>query len=261
MAEKSINMRNRVILSVVIGGSILFSFLFGFLTHLSEKAHNPGVTFNSVKENYYFSLLILAIVLIIAFFLGFITWLLLRRNKRPEKIFYFIVFNLIGLVLLIIIDIVEFYKTWHYDKYQANIDHNELLARRNGGYLDTCITMVEGEIKKKGLSMNDFRILSYEYDDALATTPRDTTGRFYLFSVLYSTNRVEKKVRAASYLINFEGRIKEIYDVDTKNKMAEKQIKSLRQDIDKLKNVLEKHPDSANEDIKNIKQKLETNNF
>jgi hypothetical protein len=245
---------HKAILSIVVGGSVLLSFLLGFLIIRSEKAHNLGVEFAAVKETYYFSLLILAVILTTAFFLGFIAWVVFKR-KKPEKLFYFIVFNTLGMLLLLAADTSLCYKIWHYNKYQLNIDYNESMASRTGVYLDTCMLLVQNEIRKKGLSLNDFRILSYDYERALATIPKDTSNRFYLFDIIYSTNnRAEKTVRAAGYLVNFHEKIKTIYDVEVNNKKAEKQIKSLREDLKNLRNQLEKLPDSSDKFSTNLKR-------
>jgi hypothetical protein len=237
--------RNKVILSIVVGGSVLLSLLLGFLTDLFEKAHNPGVEFASVKENYFVSSLILVVILITAFILGFIAWVIFR-HKKPEKLFYFIIFNVLGGLFLSMIDLSQGYKIWHYNKYQLNVDYNESFTTRTGVYLDTCMLMVQNEIRKKGLSLNDFRILGYDYDRALATIPKDTSNRFYLLDVWYSINSsAEKRVRAASYLVNFHEKIREVYDIDAYDKKAEKQIRSLKEDLKNLRIMLEKFPDSS----------------
>jgi hypothetical protein len=249
--------RNRKILSIIIGGSVLLSVLLGFLSDRFQKALNPGVEYASVKENYIYSLLILAIIFIVSFLLGFIAWIVFR-HKKPEKLFYFIVFNILGILLLFVADVALCYKFWHYNKYQANIDYNESIANRTGVYLDTCMQMVENEIKKKGLSMNDFRILSYDYERALATIPKDTSNRFYSINIFYSINSsAEERVRAASYLVNFKEKIKEIYDVDISDKKAEKQRESLRKNLGNLRDLLEKRPDSSDKSFDELKKKLE----
>jgi|GEM_PF-2135462 len=252
--EKTKQGSRKIILFFIVGCSALFSFLFGFLSHLFEKAHSPGVVFKSVTENYFFSSLILATILVGAFSLGFLAWICFKRKR--SKIFYFTIFNVAGLILFVGIDAIQYYRIWHYDKYQANIDYNEFLAQKNGGYLDTCMVMVQSQIIRRGLSMNDFRVLSYEYENAFATLPRDTTNRYYLFSILYSTNDTKIRVRAASYLINFNGRIKEIYDVDAKDQKAAGQIKSLKENIKDLKDILEKNPNSFDKNIEEIKSKI-----
>jgi hypothetical protein len=62
-------------------------------------------------------------------------------------------------------------------------------------------------------------------------------------------------VRAASYFINFNQKIKRVYDVDTKYEKAKKQIEGLKQNFKDLKNVLEKFPDSTGP-FEKLKEKL-----
>lgn len=246
MSEKKLSVTNKMLLSIVVGSSALLSFLFVYLDHLLEEAHNPGVLFNSAKENYLYSVLIFISLTVVTFSLGLIVWLFFR--KRRKKILFFLASNVLGLVFLTSINVIELYRIWHYKKYQANIDYNESLTRRTGTYLDSCIMMVQNEILKKGFSLNDFRILNYEYEVALATVPRDTTNRYYSFNIFYFIDDT-KKMRAAAYLVNFKGKIKEVYDVDQKNANAKKQIESLRKNIEDLKIILEKHPDPFDKTI------------
>lgn len=224
------------ILIAIILGTLLLSILLVFLRHRFEDAQSSGVEFVFSKEDYVFALVSSTLLLIIsAFILGFISWLFFKK-RQPDKVFHFVIFNLIGLTLLLFANSNEIYKTWHYNKYQANIDYNESLTKRNGGFLDTCMIMVQNDIKRHGVLPNDYRILSYSYDQALTTIPRDTTNKYYLFDIIYSKNDSNAKtVWAASYLINFNHKFKRIYDVDTKDEKAKKQIEALKENLKDLK--------------------------
>jgi hypothetical protein len=67
-------------------------------------------------------------------------------------------------------------------------------------------------------------------------------------------------MRAASYAINFHEKISELYDVDANDKRVEKQIKSLRKDIENLRSLLGKNPDSTDKYLDEMKNKLKLNN-
>jgi hypothetical protein len=250
-------MRKRLlILTTIILGSVLLSFSLVLLRHRFEAAQSPGVEFIFSKDDYLLAFFFLTFLLIAAFILGFISWLLFKR-KQPHIIFHFIIFNLVGLTLLLFANSNEIYKTWHYNKYQANIDYNKSLTRRTGGYLDTCMIMVQNDIKRRGILQNDYRILSYSYDEALATIPKDTTNKYYSFDIIYSQNNSNPTtVRAASYFINFNHNFKRIYDVDAHDKKAKKQIEALKQNFINLKDVLEKFPDSTDKHFDKLREQL-----
>lgn len=211
----------------------------------------PAPTFGD-----YFTVLLLSIVTVITpFIVGFITWMIFK-HIHSSKPFYFIVFNLLVFLLLLFGNLKVIYDNWHYKKYQANIDYNESLTKQ-GGYLDTCMMLAQNDIKKSVSSANDFRILSYNYDEALNTVPRDSTNKYYLFEIIYSRNKNgAKTVRAARYLINFNQILLKLYDIDTKDPRAKKQIQSLKKAFQKLQNFAEKFPDSADNNFKTLKEKL-----
>lgn len=246
-----------LILTAIIFGSGLLSFLLVFLRHRFEAAQSPGVEFIFSKDDYLLAFFFLIFLLTIAaFILGFISWLLFKR-KQSDILFHFIIFNLAGLTLLLFANSNEIYKTWHYNKYQANIDYNKSLTRRTGGYLDTCMIMVQNDIKGRGILQNDYRILSYSYDEALATIPKDTTNKYYSFDVIYSQNNSNlTTVRAASYFINFNHNFKRVYDVDAHDKKAKKQIEALKQNFKNLKYVLETFPDSTDKHFDKLREQL-----
>ena len=251
-------MRKRLlILIAIILGTLLLSFSLVFLRHRFEEAQSSGVQFIFSKQDYLFGLIFSTFLLTIpAFILGFISWFLFKK-KQSDKVFHFIVFNFIGLTLLLLANSNEIYKIWHYNKYQANINYNESLTKRNGGFLDTCMIMVQNDIKRHGVLPNDYRILSYSYDKELTTIPRDTTNKYYSFDIVYSKNNSDgKTVRAASYFINFNQKLKRVYDVDTKNEKAKKQIESLKGNLEDLKNVLEKFPDSTDHELDKLREQL-----
>jgi len=253
-------MRKRtIILIAIIFGTLLLSFWLVFLRHRFEEAQSPGVEFIFSKHDYVFGLITSTFYLIVpAFILGIISWLLFK-GRQPDKVIHFVIFNLIGLMLLLFANSNEIYKIWHYNKYQANIDHNESLLKRNGGFLDTCMLIVQNDIKRHGVLANDYRILSYSYDEALATIPRDTTNKYYSFSIVYSkVNADIKTVRTAGYFINFNHKFKRVYDVDAKNEKAKKQIEALKQDFNDLKNVLEKFPDSSDNRFDKLREQLKS---
>jgi hypothetical protein len=233
-------------LLTVIFGNLLLCYLFAYLRHQ---------LYGSDIETY-LSIFLLAVVIIIlpAFLLGLIAWSIYKR-LQPNIALYFVMFNLIGFLFLGFLNLNQAYKTWHYNKYQANIDYNESLSKQ-GGYLDTCMTLVQHDISRKAVSLNDFRILSFSYELALSTVPRDTTNKYYSFEVFYSLiKNNETTVRAASYLINFNKKIIRIYDIDTKNEKAKRQMESLRKNFKNLKGVLEKASDSSGE-FDELKEKL-----
>jgi len=252
-------MRKRLlILIAIILGTVLLSFSLVFLRHRFEEAQSSGVEFIFSKEDYIFGLIFSTLFLTIpAFILGFISWVLFKK-KQSDKVFHFVIFNLIGLTLLLLVTSNEIYKIWHYNKYQANIDYNESLTKRNGGFLDTCMIIVQNDIKRQGVLPNDYRILSYSYDQALTTVPRDTTNKYYSFDIIYSKNISSiKTVRAASYFINFNHQFKRVYDVDTKDEKAKKQIERLKKNFKDLKNVLDKFPDSTDQEFDKLREQLE----
>ncbi len=229
-------MRKRLlILTAIILVTFLLSFSLVFLRHKFEEAQNSRIDFIFSKEDYLFGLLVSTLFLTIpAFIFGFLSWLVFKK-KQSDKVFHFVIFNLIGLTILLLANTNEIYKIWHYNKYQANIDYNESL-KSTGGYLDTCITIVQDDIKNEGVLPNDYRILSYGYEQALTTIPRDTTNKYFWFDIIYLKNYSGiKTVRAASYLINFNHQFKRVYDVDAKDEKAKKQIERLKENFKALK--------------------------
>jgi hypothetical protein len=247
-----------LILIAIMFGTLILSISLVFLRHRFEEAQSSDVEFVFSKEDYLFGLISSTLFLTIpAFILGFISWLLFKK-KQSDKVFHFVAFNLFSLILLLLANSHEIYKIWHYNKYQANIDHNESLTKRNGGFLDTCMLMVQNDIKRNGVLPNDYRILSYSYDPELTTIPRDTTNKYYSFDIIYSKNKSDTKtVRAASYFINFSHKFKRIYDVDTKDEKAKKQIERLKENFKNLKNVVEKFPDSTDHGLDKLSKQLE----
>jgi hypothetical protein len=249
--------RRLLILIAIILGTLLLSFSLVFLRHRFEEAQSAGVAFIFSKEDYIFRLIFSILLLTIpAFILGFISWLLFEK-KQSDKLFHFVIFNLMGLTLLLLANTNEIYKIWHYNKYQANIDYNESLTKRNGGFLDTCMIMAQNDIKRHGVLPNDYRILSYSYDQELTTIPRDTTNKYYSFDIIYSKNSSNTKtVRTASYFINFNHKLKRVYDVDTKDEKAKKQIERVKGNFKDLKNVLENLPDSTDNQFDKLREQL-----
>src|SRR5687768_12817995 len=106
-------MRKRLlILIAIIFGTLLLSFSLVFLRHRLEEAQNSGVEFIFSKEDYVFGLLFSTFLLIIpAFILGIISWLLFKK-KHADKTFHFVIFNLISLTLLLIANSNEIHKIW-----------------------------------------------------------------------------------------------------------------------------------------------------
>ncbi len=150
------------------------------------------------------------------------------------------------------------YQKWHYDRYQSNIDYNQSL-RKQGGYLDTCMNIAQRAILRHVSDPNDFRILSYSYDLALSTIPRDTTQRFYDFTVVYSKRTgSELATRVAKYLINFKQDFQILYDVDIKDNRAKEVVTEHRKDLNKLKTLLQNVKDSGNKSAAELKDHLET---
>jgi vacuolar-type H+-ATPase subunit I/STV1 len=144
-------------------------------------------------------------------------------------------------------------------EFQENIEANTSITKDIGWYIDTCMSMVLEDIQSHGLAPGDFRILSFSSEDALNTIPRDTSGKFYFFEVIYAvTKDAERETRAASYLVNFDKKIIRVYDVNTKDKKAEKQIEGLKENLIRLKEALEKMPDSIGSELETIKQKLKS---
>lgn len=145
-----------------------------------------------------------------------------------------------GLIFLLIINVNETYKQWRHDRHRANIDYNKSLTKK-GGYFDTCMTMVQKDIESQGISANDYRILSYSYDQTLTTLPKDTSDKFYSFEVIYSKIESDiKSKRAASYLISLNGKIEKVYDVDMNNKKAKEQIDLHKKDFEKINKFLKR---------------------
>lgn len=145
----------------------------------------------------------------------------------------------------------------HKDSYQDNMDYNTTLTKDIGGYVDSCMTMVLKDMQSQGLSAGDFRILSYGYEDALNTIPKDTTGKFYSFDIIYTTSNSDKhNVMAAAYLINFSGKINRVYNVDVNDPKAKKQMEALKENFTALKRMLEEIPDSADQQIEKLKKSL-----
>lgn len=234
------------------------SFSLVFLTHRLQEEQSLGVKSIFSKEDIVVGLIYSTLFSTIpAFILGFISWLLFKKNQS-DKVFHFVIFNLIGLTVLLLANSNQIFKIWHYNKYQANIDYNEWLTKRNGGFLDTCMIMVQNDIKRHGVLPNDYRILSYSYDRELTTIPRDTTNKYYAFEIIYSKNNSDAKtVRAASYFINFNRQFKRVYDIDTKDEKAKKQIEKLKENFKDLKNVLDQFSDSTDHQLDKWRVQLE----
>ncbi|MFT3702632.1 MAG: hypothetical protein QM802_09690 [Agriterribacter sp.] len=246
-------MRKRpVILITIIVGIFLLSLLLIYLRNRFDG-------FGFVIRYDILAIVVLALLFITSSFIaGFFSWLFFQK-KQPYKLFHFIIFNLLSLIVLLVWNTNEIYKIWHYDKYQANIDYNESLTKHNGNFIDTCMIMVQNDIKKQGVQPNDYRILVYSYDQALATNPRDTTNKYYSFDVTYS-RKIDGKntVRLASYFVNFHQVFKRVYDVDSKDKKAKEQIEALKQDFMAIKKALEKFPDSTDDYFDKLKKHLKT---
>ena len=252
-------MRKRgIILIAIILAIFLLTILLVFLEHKYEEAQSSGMTFVYSIEEYLFGLILTTIILIVpAFILGIITWLIFK-NKKPEKIKYFLFFNLVSLTILVFANSREFFRIWHYKKYQANIDYNKSLTKQNGGYLDTCLILVQEDLESHGLSPNNYRILTYTYDQGLTRIPKDTIDKFYSFATIYFKTENELKiVRVAKYFINFNGIIKKLYDVDINDVKAKEQIEELKKNLGNLKTILDELPDSEI-DFDQLKQKLKS---
>jgi hypothetical protein len=217
--------KSHLLLIAAIFGTILLTLLLVLLRNNYFHVISLGITFSFVKEKYFNGFIFTVILITIpAFILGLISWLFFKK-KYPDKILHFAIFNLIGLVLLMLANVNEMYNIWHYNKYQANMDHNSLLTYSNGGFVDTCMIMIQDDIQSQGVLPNDYRILSYSYEPELATVPKDTTNKYYSFDIIYSKNHAgTKTIRAACYFINFNQKIKRVYDVDTKDEKATKQM-------------------------------------
>ncbi len=244
------------ILIAIIFLTIFLSFVLVFCRHKFVEAQSSGVEFIFSKEDYLFELIKASLFIISACFIGYIAWRLLRKWQN-DKILFLIILNLVGTIYFGYKVLNQVYKTWHYNKFQANIDYNESLTKRNGNYLDSCILMVQQDIQKTGLTANDYRVSYYEYDNELTTVPRDTSNKFYSFDIFYYITKEDlKKLRAASYLIHFDGRMKKLYDLDTNDEKAKKQIEALKRNLKKLKNVLQEFPDSTSNQFDELKNKL-----
>ena len=250
-------MRNKhYILITIICLTIVFSIVSVFYGHKFEEAQSPGVTFTFSKEDYLFGLIQALLFIGLSFILGYISWKLLYK-WNPNKIFIFIILNLVGTTYFGYKVLNQIYQTWHYNKFQANIDYNNSLTKRNGNFLDSCMFLVQQDIRQTGLSQNDYRISYFEYDNELSTIPRDTSNKFYSYNLFYYlTSNDNKQMRAASYLVNFNGKIKKLYDLDTKDKKAKKQIENLKQNLKKLKETLNEIQDSTTDDFETLKSKL-----
>lgn len=112
-----------------------------------------------------------------------------------------------------------------YKKTQSNQEHNISLIQNNGGFLGVCIRLAINDIEKEGAKPNDFRIISYHYDQELVTIPHDTSDRFYSFKVFYTRqDSVKLAMRVAAYKINFKEQFKRIYDVLAIDEKAREQL-------------------------------------
>jgi hypothetical protein len=144
---------------------------------------------------------------------------------------------------------------------KENIEYNTTYTKNIGGYVDTCMGMILKDIQNQGLSLGDFRILSIGYEDALNTIPKDSTGKYYSFEIIYSiTNSENLNVRAASYLINFKGMMNKIYDVDANSDDAKEQIESLKKNLAKIKLLQEKIKDTSDIEFKELRERLKSLN-
>lgn len=229
-------------------------FLFAFTSILLyQKVQSPNSEFIASTEVYVASFRDSLIYFIMpAFILGIFCWLILKKKKR-KIISYFIFFNVIGLILMLAINLREYYKIWHYNKYEVNVKYNESLSHRHGTYIDTCLFIVVTDIEKRMISKNDFRISSFIYSQKLNTIPRDTSNRYYLFKVFYTEYKNgAKDLRAAKYFFHFNGDFIKLYDVDVDSQMAKLLIDSLETNYEKRNNILYKISDSSDIQITEI---------
>src|SRR5690606_24822030 len=92
--------------------------------------------------------------------------------------------------------------TIHYMKNEVNKDYNRGLVKRHGGFLGVCLNLVMDDIEQRGNSPNDYRIITYSYDEELVTIPEDTTNTFYSFSLIYRKKKLGNyEHRATAYRI------------------------------------------------------------
>jgi hypothetical protein len=164
--------------------------------------------------------------------------------------------NSVGLALIMILNLIMLYKHWHYEHYQANVDYNESL-RKQGGYLDTCMTFAQKSILRQVSNPNDFRILTYCYDLALTTIPRDTTNRFYDFVVIYSRYQgSDKTIRVAKFLVNTRHDFRQIFDLDIRDDRVKSVVDNYRDDFIRLRENLDKQKPLDNQSLVDLKNAL-----
>lgn len=163
----------------------------------------------------------ITVLVVVPTLLGFCFWLVFSRN-REKKIRHLIVFQFIAVSVVFGLNLNEGYREWHYNRFEANMDHNKRFTNR-GGYVDTCMILIQDDLARRGLSLNDYRILKYSYDLSLNTIPKDTS-RFYQVEVMYSINSKDSfDVRSASYFVNFDRQLKLVYDVSS-NQLEEMKL-------------------------------------
>lgn len=218
--------KRQIYLLLVVIGSLLSSVFVVTLERKVIEVGNPEVSYYYSNEEYFFSFLIVLIwVIIPSFIIGIVFWGIFR-NRQPDKLFYVIFCNVTAISIFLFLNLRTINNIRITSaKRELNREHNEYLTKSHGGYLDTCMMLVQQDIIQQGTLPNKFRITFYRYDEELTTIPRDTTNKYYNFQLTYAKvdGQGHTTMRAAKYSINFNHNINRIYDVDISDEKAKPQ--------------------------------------